>query len=103
MTGTDADLLALAGSHDIISLGMRADDVRRQLHGSRTTFVRVAAVRAAPGTPVLVPPGAGEVRIVGTPASRAEAVTRVAEVKAAAGDVPLSGFSQADLEQLSIR
>ncbi len=44
---------------------------------------------------------AGEVRIVGTPASRNAAVARVIEVVAASGSVPVSGFSLADLEQLA--
>jgi CofH/MqnC C-terminal region len=102
MTPTGPDLAALAASHDIIKLGMHADDARRRLHGARTTFVRVANVVAAPGAPIGVPPAAGEVRIVGRPASRVEAVARVTAVKAAAGGRPLSGFMLADLEQLSV-
>jgi aminodeoxyfutalosine synthase len=103
MTVTDADLSSLAASHDIISLGMRADDVRRRLHGNRTTFVRVAEVSAVPGSPVDMPHTTGEIRISGTPVSMAEALARVAEVAAAARGTPVSGFSLADLEQLSIR
>lgn len=102
MSATDADLATLTASHDIITLGMQADDVRRRMHGTRTTFVRVADVSATPGDPVHAPPGAGEVRIVGMPASRAGAIGRVAEVRAAIGDRPLSAFSLADLEQVSI-
>jgi aminodeoxyfutalosine synthase len=104
MTVSDAELASLAASHDIISLGMLADDVRRQRHGTRTTFVRVADV---PMTGDLNPsPLAGEVRIVGTPATRAEAVARVTEVAATipkTPGAPLSGFSLADLEDLSAR
>jgi hypothetical protein len=103
MTVTDADLSSLAASHDIISLGMRADDVRRRLHGNRTTFVRVAEVSAVPGSSVDMPHTTGEIRISGTPVSMAEALARVAEVAAAARGTPVSGFSLADLEQLSIR
>lgn len=102
MSVTDADLATLTASHDIITLGMQADDVRRRMHGTVTTFVRVADVTAAPGDPVHVPPAAGEVRIVGMPASLAAAVGRVAEVRAAIGGRPLSGFSLSDLEQVSI-
>lgn len=102
MSVTDADLATLTASHDIISLGMQADDVRRRMHGTRTTFVRVTSVTAIPGDPVHVPPAAGEVRIVGMPASMAAAVGRVAEVRAAIGDRPLSAFSLSDLEQVSI-
>lgn len=86
---------------DILSLGMRADELRRRLHGPRTTFVRVASVPAAPGEPVVCPPAAGEMRIVGRPATRAAAVRRVAEVIARAGSTPVSAFSLADLEVLA--
>jgi hypothetical protein len=86
---------------DIISLGVMADEIRRSRHGTRTTFVRVADVGAEPGAPIAVPPASGEIRIVGTPASRASALQRVAEVSAAAGSHPVSGYSLADLEQLA--
>jgi hypothetical protein len=102
MTVTDAELSTLAGSHDIISLGIRADEIRRELHGVRTTFVRVADLDAAPGSPVDIPPTAGEIRIVGVPADRAAAVRRVTEVMAAAGNTPVSAFSLNDLEQIAL-
>jgi len=100
---SEEDLSILVSTHDIISLGMLADDVRRQLHGNKTTFVRVATVDAAEGAPIVVPQEAGEVRIVGTPASAAVAIARVTEVKRACGDAPLSAFSLADLEALAPR
>lgn len=103
MTATISDITALAASHDIIAIGMHADDVRRRLHGARTTFVRVADVEAEPGSPVRVPPAAGEVRILGTPTSRIAAVSRVSEVRAAASGRPLSAFALSDLEALSVR
>ena len=103
MSVSNAELTALAATHDIITLGMQADEVRRARHGTRTTFVRVAEVDAVPGTPVEIPPAAGEVRITGTPASRPSALARIREVSAAAGRVPISGFSLADLEQLASR
>jgi aminodeoxyfutalosine synthase len=80
---------------------MAADEIRRQRHGTRTTFVRVVDVPAAPGAPIPVVPSAGEIRIVGAPASRDAAVQRIAEVVAAAGTTPVSGFSLSDLEQLA--
>jgi aminodeoxyfutalosine synthase len=103
MTVTEAELTTFAASHDIISLGVAADELRRQRHGTRTTFVRVVDVGAVPGQAVEVPPGAGEVRIIGAPGSRADAVQRVREVVAAAGQTPVSAFSLADLEQLAFR
>src|SRR5262245_45824997 len=101
MPVSDAELSELSASHDIIDIGMRADAVRREKHGSRTTFLRVAVVDASPGAPSAWPDGAGEIRIAGVPASRTAAVTRVREVAASAKGVPVAGFSLADLEQLA--
>jgi 2-iminoacetate synthase ThiH len=101
MTVSSEDLSALAATHDIVRLGMMADEARRARHGARTTFVRVADVDADPGAPVVVPPAAGEVRIVGVPASRSSALARVGEVLSAAAGVPVSAFSLADLEALA--
>ena len=95
-----------AGSHnagDILQLGMDADDVRRQRHGTRTTFVRVADLVAESEAAPIWPPAAGEIRIVGTPSSCAAAVARVRQVAPAANGVPVSGFSLAELEQLAAR
>ena len=101
MTVTDAELTTLAATHDIISLGAAADEARRQRHGTRTTFVRVAFVDAALGGPVDFSANAGELRISGVPVSRAAACQRVREVVAAAAQTPVSGFSLADLEQIA--
>ena len=103
MSVTEPDLASLASSHDIIAIGMMADEARRARHGAATTFVRVAEVAAEPGSPIDVLPAAGEVRIVGIPADRQAAEARVREVSAVAGTVPLSAFSLADLEQLAGR
>ena len=98
-----AELTTLASTHDIISLGMLADDVRRQRHGAKTTFVRVATTAAEVGAPIVRPPSAGELRIVGIPASRAAAVARVREVASAAAGAAVTAFSLADLEAVSGR
>jgi aminodeoxyfutalosine synthase len=103
MAVSDSALTDLARSHDIISIGVVADQARRARHGLRTTFVRVADVSCDPQTEIAWPPAAGEIRIVGTPASRTAAVERVARVSAATGAIPLSGFSLADLEALAAR
>jgi CofH/MqnC C-terminal region len=103
MTVTDAGLLSLAASHDIISIGMLADEARRTRHGLRTTFVRVADVTAGPSEPFSIPPAAGEIRIVGAPETRSAAIARVVQILASAGRVPVSAFSLADLEELAIR
>ena len=101
MPVSDAELSTLAATDDIISLGMRADEIRRQRHGARTTFVRVASVGADADAPIAWPPAAGEIRIVGTPADRAAAIARVGEVAAAAKGIAVSAFSLADLERVA--
>jgi len=101
MPSTETDLDALAASHDIITIGMLADEARKARHGATTTFVRVADVSAEPGQPVPVPPAAGELRIIGTPGSRGAAVARAAEVAAVAAGIPVSGYSLSDLERLA--
>ena len=93
----------LAAWHDLVALGMLADEVRRRRHGSEVTFVRVADVLATGGGTLMsmdVPEHAGELRILGTPSSLEEAVTAVGRAHAVAGAVPLSGFSLAHLETL---
>ena len=101
MPVSDQEITSLAATHDIISVGMAADDIRRQRHGVRTTFVRVAEVSSAVDAAVAWPPAAGEIRIAGVPVSRAAAVARVRQVVSSARSVPVSGFSLADLETLA--
>jgi aminodeoxyfutalosine synthase len=103
MSVSESDLVALAAGHDVITLGMLADEARRSRHGARTTFVRVAEVPQEPGGAIAVPSAAGEVRIVGRPGTRAEALQRVRAVSAEARGVPVCGFSLADLEQLAVQ
>ena len=101
MPVSDAELSTLAATADIIRLGALADDSRRQRHGTRTTFVRVATVSADTDAPIEWPSSAGEIRIVGVPKDRASAVARVRAVASAANGTPVSAFSLADLEQLA--
>lgn len=98
-----AELTVLAATHDIITIGMLADDLRRQRHGAKTTFVRVATTPAEIGAPIVRPASTGELRIAGLPASRAAAVERVREVAKAAAGAAVTAFSLADLEALSGR
>jgi hypothetical protein len=97
---SDQEIASLAATHDIIELGMRADELRRARHGARTTFVRVADV-PVDASEVALPSAAGEIRIVGAPATRQAAVDRVRAVAAETGGRPLSGFSLSDLERLA--
>jgi aminodeoxyfutalosine synthase len=103
MTVTGAELASLATAHDILGIGMLADEVRRTRHGVRTTFVRVADVAAEPSEEVSILPAAGEIRIVGAPGTRSAAIDRVSQILATAGRVPVSAFSLADLEELAVR
>ncbi len=103
MPVVNAELATLVESHDIIDLGMRADEVRRERHGTRTTFVRVADVSSDLAAEVIVPVAAREIRIVGVPVSREAALERIRAVVSAAGGAPVTGFSLADLEQLAAR
>jgi hypothetical protein len=86
---------------DLIAVGMAGDDVRRRMHGTRTTFVRVLEVHVdAP--PNSLPSGShpGEIRVVGAPTSVDAAVAAVRAAVTLAGDVPVTGFSVADLVPL---
>jgi len=92
----------LLAGRDLIAIGMRGDEIRRQMHGPRTTFVRVfeihvdALVSSLPSKT-----SAGEFRIVGSPASFDAAAAAVRSARALAGDVPVTGFSLSDLIALA--
>ena len=103
MTVPDVELATLAASHDIITLGMHADEARRARHGARTTFVRVAELSAELDATTDCPRRAREIRIIGTPSTRAAAVDRVRAVVSTARGVPVSAFSLADMEALAAR
>jgi 2-iminoacetate synthase ThiH len=81
-------------SHDLITIGARADEERRRRHGRRTTFLRVLEVKAD-AVPVTWPASvdAGELRITGQPASLEAAVAAVTRAASIAKSVPLSAFS----------
>ena len=95
---SDGEAQELLDTRDLIAIGMRADEVRRRLHGARTTFVRVFEmhVDAPPGS---LPPrtSAGEFRIIGRPASLDSALAAVRGAVGLAGSAPVTGFSLADL------
>jgi aminodeoxyfutalosine synthase len=99
---TAEDARTVLASHDLIQIGAMADDVRRRLHGAKTTFVRVFEVHVD-AVPSSLPPrvSAGEFRIVGRPASVEAALDAVKAAVALAGGVPVTGFSVADLAALT--
>ena len=98
---TDGEAQELLETRDLIAIGMRADEVRRRLHGPRTTFVRVFEVHvdAPPGS---LPPrtSAGEIRIIGRPGSLDAAMAAVRDAGRLAGSVPVTGFSLDALQAL---
>lgn len=97
-----ADAKTLFDTPDLIAVGSLGDDVRRRMHGRRTTFVRVFElhVEAPPST---LPDNleAGEFRIIGRPASLAAALVAVRTGFELSAGQPLSGFSLSDLEVLA--
>jgi hypothetical protein len=95
----DAEIVLV--SHDLVTIGVMADEIRRQRHGRDTTFVRVfeAHVDAVPAAlPVNVT--AGEFRLIGHPATVAAAVAAAAAMRRLAGTAPVFGYSLPDLEEL---
>lgn len=93
---------ALLRSHDLIGIGSRADDERRRRHGMRTTFVRVLELHVD-ALPATLPASfsAGEIRLVGRPASVEHAVRIVEHARGLAGSHPLTAFALDDLEALA--
>lgn len=93
---------ALLAEPNLIAVGVRGDEARRQRHGNRTTFVRVFEVHTDL-IPAALPASAsaGEIRITGTPSSVAAAVASVKAARALAGTTPMSAYSVADLLELA--
>ena len=89
----------LLSTPDLIAVGVQGDDVRRRMHGMRTTFVRVFEVHVdAPPSAMPARLAAGEIRIVGRPAAADAAVAVVGAAAALAnGRTRVAGFSLADL------
>ena len=90
----------LATTPDILSLGMLADALRRRLHATRATFLRVA--ECGIDSPVLDPAvtKAREVRLTGSPAQLSDAL-RAIEAAKAMGDRTVSALTWSDVERMS--
>ncbi|MEI6668629.1 MAG: hypothetical protein WCP29_10775 [Acidobacteriota bacterium] len=95
----ESDSAALAGTHDILTLGMLSDQARRRMHGADTTFVRVAemSVPLADHGTCEIPPAAREVKIVGPVESFDTVLPHVRRIVAAAAGRPVSAFSLEEL------
>lgn len=99
-----ADAQILLGTPDLIAVGSLGDDVRRRLHGTRTTFVRVFEIHVeAPPSTLPANLEAGEFRIIGRPASLAAGLAAVRSGFELSAGKPLSGFSLSDLQALASR
>jgi aminodeoxyfutalosine synthase len=98
---TRVEIEGLAATHDIIAVGMLADEVRRRTRGMRVTFVRVASCSFDKPFTEAVPLTAREVRLTGAPESLDVAVTAVRSAKAVAGARLLSGFSLVDVQAIA--
>jgi aminodeoxyfutalosine synthase len=94
------DIHDLAATPDILSMGMLADVLRRRLHDTRTTFLRVA--ECALEAPALEPAHvkAQEIRITGSPAQLADAM-RAVEVIKSKGNRTVSAFTWSDVERMA--
>jgi 2-iminoacetate synthase ThiH len=98
--GSD-DLELLAGTPDILQVGMLADTVHRSLHGTRVTYLRVALCPYDKPFTETVPLAAREVRVTGNPESLDVAVTAIEAARAVAGERAVSAFSWGDIERFA--
>jgi aminodeoxyfutalosine synthase len=94
------DIRQLATTPDILSLGMLADVVRRRLHQTKTTFLRVA--ECAFDAPVIDAAHlqAQEIRVTGSPAHLADALRAVETIKSK-GTRTVSALTWSDVERLA--
>ncbi|MBI4263610.1 MAG: hypothetical protein HY657_04490 [Acidobacteria bacterium] len=99
---SNPDLAALAATVDILPLGMLADALRRRIHGTQVTYVRVASCAFDRPLADAVPPAAREVRLTGRPETMTAAMEAVQSARAVAGDRTLSAWSWQDVERLAL-
>ena len=93
------EIRALARTPDVLPLGMLADALRRRLHGTRATFLRVAACAFDQSIADAAPPAAREIRLTGSPESLDAAVSAVQAAKSVAGVRTVAAFSWSDAER----
>lgn len=95
------EIRELASAPDILPLGMLADAVRRRLHGTRVTYLRVAACPFDKSFSDAVPPAAREIEITGAPPTLSVATSAVTSARAVAGVRAVSGLSWGDIERFA--
>lgn len=108
----DDEIAALGSTRDIIMLGMLASIVRRKLHGTEVTYVRVADLKIETGSGGLVVAesgkplstglhdAAGEIRVFETPVALDDCIAVVERARDLAGAIPLSAFCLYELSKL---
>jgi len=89
----------LLADPDLVSVGMLGEQARIATTGDRVAYGRVLEV--ADGASFEGLEHAGEIRLVASPASAEEALSRVSTAAAVAGGRPLTGFSLATLLNLA--
>jgi len=95
------DWRALTKGHDLIALGVAADEAKRRRHDDRVTFVQLVSVELdSDGSEWPAEATPGEVRLCGTPSDTTAAVGAVRHAVERAGGVPVTGFAVGDLERL---
>ena len=94
------DIHDLAATPDILSIGMLADALRRRLHDTRTTFLRVAECALEAPSLESAQAKAQEIRITGSPAQLADAI-RAVEVIKSKGNRTVSAFTWSDVERMA--
>jgi len=94
------DIHHLAATPDILSIGMLADALRRRLHDTRTTFLRVAECALEAPSLESAQVKAQEIRITGSPAHLADAM-RAVEVIKSKGHRTVSAFTWSDVERMA--
>jgi hypothetical protein len=98
---TPKEVRELATTADILSLGMLADTLRRRLHDTRVTFLRVAEFAFDRAGAANIPAAAREVRLTGSPADIDDAVTAIEKVPHVSPDRTVAGFSWLDVDRWS--
>ena len=95
------EITALSDAPDILPIGILADALRRRLHGTQVTYLRVASCAFDQSFADAVPPTAQDIRITGVPPTLDVAVTAVRSAKAVAGDRTISGLTWGDIERIA--
>jgi len=95
------EITALWDAPDILPIGMLADALRRRLHGTQVTYLRVASCAFDQSFADAVPPTAQDIRITGAPPTLDVAATAVRSARAVAGDRTISGLTWDDIERIA--